>query len=61
MAYYSKKEPLVYHLCRNCHAGNNIERENLKEGIPTGAKLCDECARLRDEGKCNYGTPIPAR
>jgi hypothetical protein len=61
MAYYSKESPSVYHVCRNCHVGNNIERENLKQGTPPGAKLCDECERLQREGKCNYGTPTPAR
>ncbi len=35
----------VYHNDTNCNTGNNIERENIRQG--TGGKtLCKECARL---------------
>lgn len=35
----------VYHNDTNCNTGNNIERENLRQG--TGNKpLCKECAGL---------------
>lgn len=35
----------VHHNDTSCNTGNNIERENLREG--TGGKpLCAECARL---------------
>jgi len=61
MAYYTKNDPSIYHVCENCTVGNKIEKENLREGIPPGAKLCDECASLQREGKCIYGTPLPAR
>jgi hypothetical protein len=36
----------VHHNDTNCNTGNNIERENLRQG--TGNKpLCSECAQLR--------------
>lgn len=36
----------VHHNNTNCNTGNNIERENRREG--TGGKpLCSECAGLR--------------
>lgn len=36
----------VHHNDTNCNTGNNIERENLRQG--TGGKpLCRECANLR--------------
>jgi hypothetical protein len=35
----------VYHNDTDCNTGNNIERENIRQG--TGGKpLCAECARL---------------
>lgn len=35
----------VHHNDSNCNTGNNIERENLRQG--TGGKpLCQECRRL---------------
>ena len=61
MAYYSKLDPSIYHVCRNCHLGNNIEAENLREGQPSNAKLCDTCADLQKQGRCERGIPIPAR
>jgi hypothetical protein len=40
----------VHHNNTNCNTGNNIERENLREG--TGGKpLCQECARLNQQGR----------
>ncbi|PIV86016.1 MAG: hypothetical protein COW50_03800 [Candidatus Moranbacteria bacterium CG17_big_fil_post_rev_8_21_14_2_50_41_107] len=36
----------VHHNNTECNTGNNIERENLRQG--TGEKpLCKECARLK--------------
>lgn len=36
----------VHHDNTDCNTGNNIERENIRQG--TGGKpLCAECARLR--------------
>lgn len=60
MAYYSKAKPDVYHECRNCTVGNNIEKDNLTTGNPGGAILCKECADLQRQGKCKSGTPIAA-
>lgn len=41
----------VHHICTNCNTGNNIERENLRQG--TGGKpLCSECQRLVTSGRC---------
>jgi hypothetical protein len=40
----------VCHNNTNCNTGNNIEKENLRQG--TGGKpLCHECARLNQQGK----------
>jgi len=63
MAYYSteKDPPEVYHVCRNCTKGNNIEKRYLAEGKPPGARLCEDCARLQRQGQCIPGTPTPAR
>ena len=64
MAYYSKLEKDVYHICKNCTKGNNIEKENLHEGQPPEARLCEECADLISpsiSGKCISGTPTPAK
>ncbi len=61
-AYYSNAElePKIYHICPNCYLGNNIEELNLSDGKPQGAELCQNCARLRDKGKCVSGTMDPA-
>lgn len=41
----------VHHVCSNCNTGNNIERENLRQG--TGGKpMCKECADLIGGGGC---------
>ena len=47
--WYSILQP-VHHNNTNCNTGNNIERENRRQG--TGGKpLCQECARLNAAGK----------
>jgi len=47
--WHSVKES-VHHNNTNCNTGNNIEKENLREG--TGGKpLCQECAKLNQQGK----------
>jgi len=61
MAYHKKDDPSVYHECRNCTEGNNIEAENIEKGIPQGASLCKKCAELQQQGYCQYGTPTPAK
>jgi len=61
MAYYSKLDTTVYHTCRNCTVGNNIESHNLANGQPAGARLCRDCQQLQSDGNCTPGTPTPAR
>ena len=61
MAYYSIKVLNIYHVCKNCTVGNDIEKENLKVGQPAGARLCDECKDLQGQYKCEPGVPTPAR
>ena len=40
----------VHHNDSNCNTGNNIEKENIRQG--DGNKpLCDECSRLDKAGK----------
>ncbi|MFA6878230.1 MAG: hypothetical protein WCQ76_04945 [Fusobacterium sp.] len=47
MAYYSEKGS-VHHIYETCHLGNNIEKENRKNG--TGGKpLCEECEKIKAE------------
>ena len=48
-AFYSKKNPNVYHTCSNCTEGNNIEKENKVSGTGNLPK----CSRCKDLGsKC---------
>ncbi len=53
----------VHHDNTECNTGNNIERENLRQG--TGGKpLCKECARLIDQvdslsTRGGSGSPFP--
>ncbi len=47
--WHSIKQP-VHHNNTNCNTGNNIEKENHRDG--TGGKpLCEECARLNSQGR----------
>jgi len=40
----------VHHNNTNCNTGNNIEKENRRDG--TGGKpLCQECADLNQKGR----------
>jgi len=50
--WYSIKQSVhpVHHDNSNCNTGNNIEKENIRQGTG-GHPLCDECARLNKEGK----------
>ena len=49
-AWHSVKQA-VHHVCTNCNTGNNIEKENLRQG--TGNKpRCRECQDLIDHSKC---------
>ena len=47
--WHSVKED-VYHNNTKCTEGNNIERENRREGTG-GKRLCQHCARLNTAGK----------
>jgi len=48
-AFHSIKQN-VHHNNSRCTEGNNIEKENLRQG--TGGKpLCQHCAQLNREGK----------
>jgi hypothetical protein len=41
----------VHHVCTNCNTGNNIEKENLRDG--TGGKpLCSECQQWISKNAC---------
>jgi len=57
MAYYSKEVGVIYHECKNCFAGNNIETVNLIKRRPPGARLCKICANLHRIDKCATGIP----
>jgi hypothetical protein len=50
--FYSikKSDRQVYHNNNRCTEGNNIEKENLRQGTD-GRPLCDHCERLNREGK----------
>jgi hypothetical protein len=41
----------VHHVCTNCHAGKNIEKENVRAGIG-GRPLCRECRKWIDRKRC---------
>jgi hypothetical protein len=45
--WYSAKETdrQVHHNNTDCNTGNNIERENIRQGTG-GRPLCKECERL---------------
>lgn len=40
----------VHHNNTECNTGNNIERENLRQGSG-GKPLCQECAKLNSQGR----------
>lgn len=40
----------VHHNNTNCNTGNNIEKENLRQG-DGGKPLCKECAGLNQAGR----------
>lgn len=49
MAYHSIKSD-IYHLYKECHFGNKIEPENLRQGT-NGKKLCIVCKELQKKIK----------
>jgi len=50
--WHSVKKDLhpVYHNNSECNTGNNIEKENIRQGTD-GRPLCDECEKLDKAGK----------
>ena len=48
--WYSIKED-VHHVCTNCNTGNNIEKENVRQGTG-GKRLCYECEGLIAKNQC---------
>jgi hypothetical protein len=40
----------IYHDNTNCNTGNNIEKENLRQGTG-GKKHCSECTKWTEQGK----------
>ena len=44
-------DPDVYHVCSNCHYGQEIPQRN-KRSRTGGYRLCQYCARLKAEGGC---------
>lgn len=48
--WHSTKQT-VHHVCTNCNTGNNIEKENLKQG-DGGKPLCSECKDWINKGQC---------
>ncbi len=45
-AYYSKDSD-VYHVCKNCTLGDNIESDKLETGKPGKRHLCQRCKDIR--------------
>ena len=46
MAYYSKTSD-VHHIYKKCTVGNNIEKDNLKNGTG-GKRLCNNCKEIKE-------------
>jgi len=44
--YYSKDSD-VYHICKNCTLGDNIEPDKLKNSAPGRRHLCQRCKDIR--------------
>lgn len=41
----------VHHVCSNCKTGNNIERENIRQGTGN-LPMCKECKDWIAKGQC---------
>ncbi len=53
-AYHSiKSDADVYHVCRNCTEGNDIEPENRSAGKGDKKKLCEKCKSMK---QCDMDT-----
>jgi hypothetical protein len=44
--YYSRDSE-IYHNCKNCTLGDNIEPDKLKKGDPGNRHLCRRCKDIR--------------
>ena len=44
--YYSRDSD-VYHICKNCTIGDNIEPDKLERGSPGNRSLCKRCKDIR--------------
>ncbi len=44
----------VYHTCRKCTEGNNIEKSNFESGNnpPSDYRKCEKCDLLKKAGRC---------
>ena len=52
-AYHStESQANVFHLCRNCQDGNNIEKEYRAGGKGDKKDLCEECRKLLQKNRC---------
>ena len=62
MVYWSAKKTNIYHTCKNCTVGKNIESHNLRIGTPyfLSAK-CSDCKELEQQNKSNLDIPTFAR
>jgi len=46
MPYFSVDSD-VYHTCKNCTLGDNIEKDKLKRGNPGRRHLCQRCKDIQ--------------
>ena len=44
--YYSTDSD-VYHVCKNCAIGDNIESDKLERGRPEKRRLCKRCKDIK--------------
>ncbi len=53
-AYHStKSDANIFHLCRNCIDGNDIEKEYRCAGKGDNTDLCEKCRELIQNNNCN--------
>lgn len=46
-AYWSKTQD-IYHVCKNCTVGDNIESDKRESSVNWGNRtLCDRCKKIR--------------
>lgn len=49
MSYYSLTSD-VYHIYQKCSVGNNIEKDNIRQG-KGGKRLCKNCEEIKSGNK----------